>query len=101
MIIVDTTQNHAVNKSINLKNLANYADGKVDCLQVLATGALTSGEVKLTISQDNINFYPLTDENGLQITLQPQNPVYLKFANLFLKCDLTSAVVENFKVQVQ
>lgn len=101
MIITDTTQNPVVNTSINLKDIAALSNGRTDCAQILATGALTSGEIKLTFSQDNVNFYPLADADGFPITLTPQIPVYLKFANLYIKCDLSSAQAQELKVQVQ
>jgi hypothetical protein len=101
MIITDNSQNPAVNKSVNLKDLANFSDGRTDCTQVLATGTISAGSVKLTVSQDNANFYPLTDEYGAQIVLTPAVPVYLKFANLYIKCDLTGVTSADLKVTVQ
>ncbi|WP_424244609.1 hypothetical protein Dip510_001865 [Elusimicrobium posterum] len=101
MIITDLSQNPAVNNSINLKDIGNNASGKVDCLQVLATGTLDSGEVKLTCSQDNENYYPLNDEDGVQIVLTPGVPVYLKFANIYIKCDILNLISSDLKVWVQ
>lgn len=101
MIITDLSQTPAVNKSINLKDVGSFSNGRVDCLQVLATGSISAGEIKLTVSQDNENFYPLNDENDEQIILQPGVPVYLKFANIFIKCDISAITSADLKVQVQ
>ncbi len=101
MIITDNTKNPAVNKSINLKDLAQYSNGRTDCAQVLASGTISAGSVKLTVSQDNATFYPLNDEYGAQITLTAGVPVYLKFANLYIKCDLSGVTSADLKVAVQ
>ena len=101
MIITDTTQNPAVNTTINLKDLGSFANGRVDCAQVLLTGTVTAGTVKLIFSQDNINFYPLTDDYGAQLALTPHVPLYLKFANIYIKCDLEGVEGQDIKVQVQ
>ncbi|MDR1684369.1 MAG: hypothetical protein LBR90_02770, partial [Elusimicrobiota bacterium] len=81
MIITDFTQTPAVNKSVNLTEIAALSNGKTACCQILAVGDITSGEVKLSVSQDNISFFPLTDAGGEEIKLLPGAPVYLKFAN--------------------
>jgi len=101
MIITDTSKNPVLNNSINLKKLADCADGRTDCVQILATGTVSAGEVKLTVSQDDVDFYPLTGDDGAQLTLHPGEPVYVKFANLFIKCDLTGVTCDNLKVQAQ
>lgn len=101
MIITDKSQTPAVNKSVNLKTLVNFSEGRTHCAQVLATGTISAGSVKLTVSQDNATFYPLTDEYGTQITLTAGVPVYLKFANLYIKCDISGVVSSNLKVLVQ
>ncbi len=101
MIITDYSQTPAVNRSVNLNKVAVLSDGRSDCVQVLATGTLSAGTVKLAVSQDNQHFYPLNDENGAQIVLTPAVPVYLRFANLFIKCDLTGVTSSDLKVQVQ
>lgn len=101
MIITDYSQNPQINKSVNLKDLANFSNGRADCLQVLASGTVSAGAVKLTVSQNNADFYPLNDEYGAQITLTPGTPVYLKFANLYIKCDLSNVTSSDLKVTVQ
>ena len=101
MIITDLSQTPEVNKSIKLTEIAACTNGRSECIMVLATGSFSGGDIKLQVSQDDINYYPLTDENGVQILLKPATPLYLKFANLYLKCDLTGISSQDLKVTVQ
>ncbi|MBR1979677.1 hypothetical protein [Candidatus Proelusimicrobium excrementi] len=101
MLITDLSQNPAVNKSVKLTEIAACTNGRSECVSLLATGSVSGGEIKLQISQDDANYYPLTDENGVQIILKPNTPLYLKFANLYLKCDLSGISSDNLKITVQ
>lgn len=101
MIITDLSQNPAVNKSIKLTDVAAVTNGRSACVCFLATGSYSGGDIKLTVSQDNVNFYPLNDKDGVQIILNADVPLYLKYANLYVKCDLTGISSENLKITVQ
>ena len=71
------------------------------CLSLLATGTISAGTPKLTISQDGDNFYPLYDEEGQQIALETGKMIFLNFSNLYLKVDLTDVISEDLKVSIQ
>ncbi len=99
MIITDLSQTTPLNKSINLKDIALH-QGMTKCLSMLTTGTFT-GSPKLTISQDGTNFYPLYNEEGDQITLEAGKIIFLNFANLYLKVDLTDVTSSDLKVSIQ
>lgn len=101
MLITDLSQTPALNKSVKLTEIAACTNGRSECISLLATGSYTGGDIKLQVSQNDVDYYPLTDENGVQIILKPDTPLYLKFANLYLKCDLTGISGENLKITVQ
>ena len=99
MIITDLSQTTPLNKKINLKEVAIH-QGLTRCLSLLTTGTFT-GTPKLTISQDGTNFYPLYDEEGEQIELEANKIIFINYANLFLKVDLTDVSSEDLKVSIQ
>ena len=99
MIITDLSQTTPLNKKINLKEVAIH-QGLTRCLSLLTTGTFT-GTPKLTISQDGTNFYPLYDENGEQTALEASKIIFLNFADIYLKVDLTGVSSENLKVSIQ
>ena len=99
MIITDLSQTTPVNKSINLRDSALHT-GISNCCSIIATGTFT-GTPKLTISQDDVNFYPLYDEDGNQIAVEAGKALFLNFANLFIKVDLTGVTSSDLKVSVQ
>ena len=101
MLITDLSQNPNLNRSVRLSEIAAVTNGRSECLMLLATGQFTGGDIKLQISQDDINFYPLTDENGVQLLLKADTPLFLKYANLYLKCDLSGISSDNLKITVQ
>lgn len=100
MIITDLSQTTPLNKAVNLKNVAIH-QGLTKCLSVLTTGTISAGTPKLTISQDGTNFYPLYDEEGEQIELEANKIIFINYANLFLKVDLTDVSSEDLKVSIQ
>lgn len=100
MIITDLSQNTPLNKAVNLKDVAIH-QGLTRCLSVLTTGTISSGTPKLTISQDGTNFYPLYDEESEQIVLEASKIIFLNFADLYLKVDLTGVTSEDLKVSIQ
>lgn len=99
MIITDLSQTTPLNKAVNLKDVAIH-QGLTKCLSVLTTGTFT-GTPKLTISQDGTNFYPLYDEDGEQVALEADKIIFINYANLFLKVDLTDVSSEDLKVSIQ
>ena len=99
MIITDLSQETPLNKTINLKDIALH-QGLTRCLSLLTTGTFT-GTPKLEISQDGTNFYPLYDEEDQQIALEANKIIFLNFADLYLKVDLTGVTSENLKVSIQ
>ena len=99
MIITDLSQTTPLNKKINLKEVAIH-QGLTRCLSLLTTGTFTVTP-KLTISQDGTNFYPLYDENGEQTALEASKIIFLNFADIYLKVDLTGVSSENLKVSIQ
>lgn len=99
MIITDLSQTPPLNETINLKNVALHK-GPTKSLSVLTTGTFT-GTPKLEISQDGINFYPLYDEDGEQIALEAGKMIFLNFADLYLKVDLTGVSSEDLKIVIQ
>ena len=99
MIITDLSQETPLNKAVNLKDIALHK-GLTRCLSILTTGTFT-GTPKLTISQDGTNFYPLYDEDGEQIALEANKIIFINYANLFLKVDLTDVSSEDLKVSIQ
>ena len=99
MIITDLSLETPLNKAVNLKDVAIH-QGLTKCLSVLTTGTFT-GTPKLTISQDGTNFYPLYDEEGEQIALEANKIIFINYANLFLKVDLTEVSSEDLKVSIQ
>ena len=99
MIITDLSQTTPINKAINLKDSALHI-GVADCCSILATGTFT-GTPKLTISQDGTNFYPLYDADGNEVAIEVGKMIFLDFANLFIKVDLTGVTSSDLKVSVQ
>lgn len=99
MIITDLSQDTPLNKAINLKEVALH-QGLTRCLSLLTTGTFT-GSPKLEISQDGTNYYPLYDFEGKQIKLEAYKPIFLNFANLFLKVDLTGVSSEDLQISIQ
>ena len=99
MIITDLSQTSPLNLAVNLKDIALHK-GLTRCLSVLTTGTFT-GTPKLTISQDGTNFYPLYDDEGEQIALEASKIIFLNFADLYLKVDLTDVTSSNLKVSIQ
>lgn len=99
MIITDLSLETPLNKAVNLKDIAVHA-GIANCYSIIATGTFT-GTPKLTISHDGTNFYPLYNEDGEQIELEASKAIFLNFANLFLKVDLTGVTSSDLKVSIQ
>lgn len=99
MIITDLSQTTPINKTINLKDSALHT-GIADCCSIIATGTFT-GTPKLTISQDGINFYPLYDADGNEVAIEAEKAIFLDFANLFVKVDLTGVTSSDLKISVQ
>ncbi len=99
MIITDLSQTTPINKTINLKDSALHT-GIADCCSIIATGTFT-GTPKLTISQDGINFYPLYDADGNEVAIEAEKAIFLNFANLFIKVDLTGVTSSDLKISVQ
>lgn len=99
MIITDLSLDTPLNKSINLKDIALHV-GMSNCLSLLTTGTFT-GTPKLTISQDGTNFYPLCNNEGEQIALEADKIIFLNFADLFIKVDLTGVSSSDLKVSIQ
>ena len=99
MIITDLSLETPLNKAVNLKDIAVHA-GIANCYSIIATGTFT-GTPKLTISHDGTNFYPLYNEDGEQIELEASKAIFLNFANLFLKVNLTSVTSSDLKVSIQ
>ena len=99
MIITDLSQTTPLNQAVNLKEVAIH-QGLIKCLSVLTTGTI-EGTPKLTSSQDGTNFYPLYDEEGEQITLEAGKIIFLNFADLYLKVDLTDVTSSDLKVSIQ
>lgn len=99
MIITDLSQTTPLNKTINLKDVAIH-QGLTRCLSILTTGTFT-GTPKLTISQDGTNFYPLYNEENEQVALEAGKIIFLNFADLYLKVDLTGVTSEDLKVSIQ
>ena len=99
MIITDLSLETPLNQAVNL-NLPALHNGIANCCSVIATGTFT-GTPKLTISQDGTNFYPLYDFEGKQIELETGKPIFLNFANIYLKVDLTGVSSEDLIVSIQ
>ena len=100
MIITDLSLETPLNKAVNLKDIALH-QGISHCASLLTTGTISAGTPKLTISQDGTNFYPLNDENGEQIELEASKAIFLNFANVYLKVDLTGVTSSDLKVSIQ
>ncbi len=101
MIITNLSTSPIINISVNLRDFSNHIGGRSSCVQVLATGVVSSGVPKLTVSFDNQNFYPLRDETNAQVGLASGVPVFLDFVNAYIKVDLTGVVSEDLRVEVQ
>ncbi len=99
MIITDLSLETPLNKAVNLKDIALHA-GIANCYSIIATGTFT-GTPKLTISHDGTNFYPLYNNDGEQIELEESKALFLNFANVYLKVDLTGVTSEDLKVSIQ
>ena len=99
MIITDLSQTTPLNKAVNLKDIAVHA-GIANCYSIIATGTVT-GTPKLTISHDGTNFYPLYNSDGEQIELATGKAIFLNFANIYLKVDLTGVTSSDLKVSIQ
>lgn len=99
MIITDLSLETPLNKAVNLKDIAVHA-GISNCYSIIATGTFT-GTPKLTISHDGTNYYPLYDNDGDQIELETSKALFLNFANIYLKVDLTDVTSEDLRVSIQ
>lgn len=100
MIITDLSQTTPLNKAVNLKEVTIH-QGITHCVSILTTGTISAGTPKLTISQDGTTFYPLYNEEGEQIALESGKIIFLNFANLYLKVDLTGVTSSDLKVSIQ
>lgn len=98
MILVDKEQN--IEKSVVLAEVAHYSGRRTDAVSVLATGTFT-GTPKLEMANDGINFVPLLDDNGDQVELVNNTPVFLRSANVWVRVDLTGVSSSNLKVSIQ
>lgn len=98
MIITDLSLETPLNKAVNLKDIALHA-GIANCYSIITTGTFT-GTPKLTISHDGTNFYPLYN-NDEQIELEASKALFLNFANIYLKVDLTGVTSSDLKVSIQ
>ena len=99
MIITDLSQTTPLNKAVNLRDIALHA-GIANCYSIIAIGTIT-GTPKLTISHDGTNFYPLYNADGDQIYLEVNKAIFLNFANVYLKVDLTDVTSSDLKVSIQ
>ncbi len=99
MIITDLSLETPLNKAVNLKDIALHT-GIANCYSIIATGTFT-GTPTLTISHDGTNFYPLYNNDGEQTGLEANKALFLNFANVYLKVDLTGVTSEDLKVSIQ
>jgi len=98
MKIVDQSEN--LNMAVNLKDVAAKSSGPIQGINILARGTVSAGTVKLTASQDGITFYPLK-EDGVQVELEINSFTFLRFENIYVKCDLTGVTSSDLIVEVQ
>ena len=99
MIITDLSQTTPLNKTVNLKEIALHT-GISSCLSILTTGTFT-GTPKLEISQDGTNFYSLYNEENEAVVLEAGKIIFLNFANIYLKVNLTGVTSSDLKVSIQ
>ena len=99
MIITDLSQTTPLNQAVNLRDIAVHA-GIANCYSLIATGTVT-GTPKLTVSHDGTNFYPLYNNDGDQIEIEISKPIFLNFANIYLKVDLTGVTSTDLKISIQ
>ncbi len=99
--LVDMSTSPVTNKSINIRDIIHFDGGPAHkVVSVLATGTFT-GTPKLTISQDGTNFAPLLNDDDDQIELEAEKMVFLDWANIYLKVDLTGVTSSDLKVTIQ
>ncbi len=90
----------ALNVAVNMKEAAQASGGPIQGITLLARGTVTSGTVKLLGSFDNVNFYPIR-ENGAQIEVEINDFTFVKYRNMFVKCDISDVISNDLIVEVQ
>lgn len=90
----------ALNVAVNMKEVAQASGGPIQGITLLARGTVTAGEVKLLGSFDNENFYPIK-ENGVQIEVEINDFTFVKYRNMYVKCDISGVTSSDLIVEVQ
>lgn len=98
MIIVDKANN--INKAVVLAEVSQYGNRPTGAVSLLASGTVT-GTPKLEMSLDGTNFVPLLNDEGSQVELTVDTPVYLEPANVWVRVDLTGVTSSDLKVIIQ
>lgn len=97
MVLVDKAND--INKEVVLAQVSQYGARQTDVVTVLATGTF-SGTPKLQMSLDGENYVPLLNDNGDQVSLTVDVPVFLAPANVWVKVDLTGVSSNDLKVDI-
>ena len=99
LTLVDLSASPQINRAVLVPEVPIHRS-VTSCVSVIATGTFT-GTPKLTISQDGTNFYPLIGDDGDQIELEAEKPLFFTFANVYIKVDLTGVTSSDLKVTIQ
>lgn len=98
MILVDNANN--INSAAVLADVAHYGNRPTEAVTILATGTISAGTPKLTMSLDGENFVPLRNDDGDQIALSVDTPIHLRSSNIWVKVDLTDVTSSDLKVEM-
>lgn len=100
MKIVDKAATPALNVAVNLKDIARDSGGPIQGVTFLTKGTVTAGTIKLEGSFDNVDFFPIT-ENGAQIEIAVNDFTFVKYRNMFVRCDISDVTSNDLTVEVQ
>lgn len=100
MKIVDKSKTPALNVAVNLKDIARDSGGPIQGITFLTKGTVTAGEIKLEGSFDNVTFFPIKD-NGAQIEIAVNDFTYIKYRNMYVRCDISNVTSNDLTVEVQ
>lgn len=97
-ILVDAVNN--INKSVSTHKL--FAADRLGAVRfsVIVTGTITAGTPKLVFSHDDINFVPLTNEEGEEVVLESGKIYGVDLTSGYIKVDMTGVTSSDLQVTI-
>lgn len=97
-ILVDTVNN--INKSISTHKL--FAGDRLGAVRfsAIVTGTITAGTPKLMFSHDDINFVPLLNAEGDEVTLESGKIYGIDLTSGYIKVDMTGVTSSDLLITI-